>query len=590
MSIRVALNHKTRYRYDRWVTLSPQIIRLRPAPHCRTPISSYALRIEPGRHFLNWQQDPQSNFLARVVFPEKVRSFELEVDFVAELSVINPFDFFLEESAERIPFTYESWLESELRPYLETLPVGPRLAAWLATVDRSPRASVDWLVALNQRLAHETRYEIRMDPGVQTPEETLARACGSCRDSSWLLVQVLRNLGLAARFVSGYLIQLVPDEKSLDGPSGPEHDFTDLHAWAEVYLPGAGWVGLDPTSGLFAGEGHLPLAATPDPFSAAPVSGAVDECEMDFEFSMRIERIHEDPRVTHPYDDAQWQRIDALGERIDAELEAGDVRLTMGGEPTFVSIDDRDGEEWNHAALGPTKRPLAEALLQRLVARGRARRTAALRNGQVVSGRVAAALGAQRVLAPRRRSDLARSEAHREHRGAARTRTRRRAALRRDARQKTGRRSAARGAGLRRPLALPARRGASPGQRRSGRQQARRSRDARTAAPRLRARPRDAGGHRAAAAACQRGARRRVADGPVDDAIAPSRADPRRLADRPAAAAAELAVAGDRHDALGRGARPDGAARLAADASGCRVARGCIRRTAWCSGIRRGRR
>jgi uncharacterized protein (DUF2126 family) len=370
MSIRVALNHKTRYRYDRRVTLSPQIIRLRPAPHCRTPILSYALHIEPEGHFLNWQQDPQSNYLARAVFPEKVRSFELEVDLVAELSVINPFDFFLEESAERIPFAYEAWLGSELRPYLETLPVGPRLAAWLATVDRSPRASVDWLVALNRRIANETRYEIRMEPGVQTPEETLARACGSCRDSSWLLVQALRNLGLAARFVSGYLIQLVPDQKSLDGPSGPEADFTDLHAWAEVYLPGAGWVGLDPTSGLFAGEGHIPLAATPDPFSAAPVSGAVDECEIDFEFSMRIERIHEDPRVTHPYDDAEWRRIDALGERIDAELEAGDVRLTMGGEPTFVSIDDRDGDEWNHAALGPTKRPLAEALLQRMIERG----------------------------------------------------------------------------------------------------------------------------------------------------------------------------------------------------------------------------
>ena len=129
-----------------------------------------------------------------------------------------------------------------------------------------------------------------------------------------------------------------------------------------------GW-GSIPTSGLFAGEGHLPLAATPDPFSAAPVSGAVSACEIDFEFSMHVERIHEDPRVTHPYDDAQWQRIDALGEHIDADLEAGDVRLTMGGEPTFVSIDDRDGEEWNHAALGPTKRPLAEALLQKLVAR-----------------------------------------------------------------------------------------------------------------------------------------------------------------------------------------------------------------------------
>ncbi|MDJ0786875.1 MAG: transglutaminase family protein [Myxococcota bacterium] len=369
MAIRVALNHRTLYRYDRPVTLSPQVVRLRPAPHCRTPVTSYSLRIEPEPHFLNWQQDPQSNWLARLVFPDPVRSFGFTVDLTAELSVINPFDFFLEESAERIPFSYDPWLEKELAPFLETLPVGPRLAAWLETVDRSEKPTADFLVSLNQRLSDEIQYLIRMEPGVQSCEETLERGSGSCRDTSWLLVQVLRHLGLAARFVSGYLIQLKPDVKALDGPSGADEDFTDLHAWAEVYLPGAGWVGLDPTSGLFAGEGHLPLAASPDPASAAPVTGAVGECEVEFEFDMRIERVHEDPRVTRPYTEETWRRIDQLGEQIDADLQHQDVRLTLGGEPTFVSADDVEGDEWNHAALGDDKRRLGERLLRRMQAR-----------------------------------------------------------------------------------------------------------------------------------------------------------------------------------------------------------------------------
>src|SRR5262249_25377201 len=238
----------------------------------------------------------------------------------------------------------------ELAPYLDAEPAGPRVAGLLASITRHHKNTVDFLVGLNQHLQREVRYLIRMETGVQTPEQTLEENSGSCRDSSWLLVQILRHLGLAARFVSGYLIQLKADIKSLDGPSGTAHDFTDLHAWAEVYLPGAGWIGLDPTSGLLTGEGHIPLACAPQAASAAPISGSLEDCEIEFDFKMKVDRISETPRVTKPYSDAQWQRIDSLARQIDAELKSNDVRLTIGGEPTFVSIDHPNSEEGHRTA------------------------------------------------------------------------------------------------------------------------------------------------------------------------------------------------------------------------------------------------
>lgn len=369
MSIRVALQHKTHYHYNKPVTLSPHLIRLHPASHSRTPIVSYSLNIAPEKHFINWQQDTFGNHVARIVFPEKVKSFEIDVEVIADMTVINPFDFFIEPSAEKWPFKYDKELKKDLSPYLKITESGKKLNKLVNKLNQHDIHVVDFLVSVNQSVQKKINYTVRMEHGVQSCEETLSLKSGSCRDSAWLLVQIFRHMGLAARFVSGYLVQLSSDEKSLDGPSGPEQDFTDLHAWTEVFIPGAGWLGLDPTSGLFAGEGHIPLCCTPYPESAAPITGMAEPCETTFDFSNNVIRIHEDPRVTKPYSDEQWSDIMKLGNAIDAQLKEQDVRLTQGGEPTFVSIDDYDAPQWNTTALGEDKEALARELLKRLAKR-----------------------------------------------------------------------------------------------------------------------------------------------------------------------------------------------------------------------------
>ena len=370
MSILTAIHHVTHYRYDRPAALGMHTIRLRPSPHVRSPIQSYSLKILPKEHFINWQQDPFGNFLARVVFPEKISEFRIEVDLLTELRPFNPFDFFLEDYAKEFPFAYEQSLKEELAPYLEIKEAGIDLRAWLDALDISSQGIVDFLVATNQKVNRTLRYTVRLEPGIQTCEETLILGSGSCRDMTWFLCQGLRHLGLATRFASGYLIQLAADVKSLDGPSGTEVDFTDLHAWTEVYLPGAGWVGLDATSGLFAGEGHIPLCCTPNPSSAAPITGTLEEdVKSTLHHEMTVTRIVEAPRVTKPYTDNEWQNIDALGSKLERDIKKLDIRLTMGGEPTFVSLDDRGGDAWHYAALGGDKKQLGKEMLRRLCGR-----------------------------------------------------------------------------------------------------------------------------------------------------------------------------------------------------------------------------
>ena len=370
MGIKVALEHRTSYTFDRLVDVHPHVVRLRPAPHTRTEIEAYSLDVEPADHFINWQQDAFGNFLGRLVFPNPTRKLTITVGLIADMKVINPFDFFIEEFAEHVPFEYPKDLREDLEAYLRPVDEGEKgsgsgelVRNWVLRHPMMPgMRTIDFLVELNRAVNEDVNYSVRMEPGVQTPDHTLRTAVGSCRDSAWLLVSILREFGLAARFVSGYLVQLTSDVPALDGPSGPAADFTDLHAWTEVYIPGAGWMGLDPTSGLFAGEGHIPLAATPHPSSAAPITGSTGFAETIFEFSNTVTRVHEDPRVTLPYTDAAWDAITALGRQVDTRLADADVRLTMGGEPTFVSVDNQLDPEWNTDADGPHKRERASVL------------------------------------------------------------------------------------------------------------------------------------------------------------------------------------------------------------------------------------
>lgn len=276
----VVLTHTTKYRYSSEVKLGPQIIKLRPAPHCRTSITKYQLDIQPTSFLIEWQQDEFLNHVAKVTFTEKTDFFDINVKITADLKPINPFDFFLDPSAVYHPFNYEESLKNELSQYLTVSEVGPLFKLFVEKIPQERRRSIEYIVYLNQLVFNKIRYLIRHEPGVQTADQTLELGYGSCRDSTWLLVQLCRQLGIAARFVSGYLIEVKPEWHNLNSPHNSQEQVAELHAWCEVFIPGAGWIGLDPTSGLLATEGHIPLAAAPSPQDAMPIYGELDVCDV----------------------------------------------------------------------------------------------------------------------------------------------------------------------------------------------------------------------------------------------------------------------------------------------------------------------
>ena len=364
MGTQVGLHHRTQYRYDKAVSLGPQIIQLRPAPHTKTEILSYSLDVDPADHILNWQFDSLGNHFARVIIPNKTVMFVVDIDIIADLTPYNPFAFFIEPGFENYPFEYPPDVRKNLEPYRVAETPGPLLQAFVEGFSVMQEGTVGLLAGLNQKACEQVSYNRRLEHGVQTCEQTLSSRTGSCRDSAWLLVQSSRQLGLAARFVSGYLIQLADLEPSPGDSIGPKSDSADLHAWAEVFLPGAGWIGLDPTSGLFAAEGHIPLVCTPNPSEAAPIGGTVEPAGVEFSHVISVRRLNEVPRLSKPYSDDDWVHIRNIAHAVDRDLKDQDVRLTMGGEPTFVGIDDPESAQWNTEALGSIKRSRGLALIR----------------------------------------------------------------------------------------------------------------------------------------------------------------------------------------------------------------------------------
>ncbi len=345
--------------YPKPVSLGAHTLRLHPASHAKAHVETYHLGCEQAER-IQWTIDPYGNKVARISFPwdERFRELDILVELVVEVRSVNPFDFFVDHRVEELGFTYPAEYALELAPFLglddPAFACGEQFETFLAEMPDEGR-TVDAIVQMNALVNRRIDYVIREEPGVWTPEETLAQGRGSCRDSAMLLVALLRRRGIAARFVSGYLIQVTDEGMLPDLPKGLDHDVVDLHAWAEAYVPGAGWIGLDATSGLMATEGHIPLACASTPTLAAPLYGSAEMAAEQVDFRMSVARLGHEPRPTAPYTDEVWARLRESGRRADAKLATLGVRMTMGGEPTFNARENTELPEWNTSALGPDK-------------------------------------------------------------------------------------------------------------------------------------------------------------------------------------------------------------------------------------------
>ena len=351
---RIALRHRLDYRFDRPVRLSTHWLRLCPAPGTRANITAYTLRVGPRTHFLNWLRDPFENHLARLDLPEPVRHFTLDLEILAELQPVNPFDFLTEPYAANHPFDYPEQLARDLAPYLLQPATGPATRAWLAALDRTETPTIERLTALNQCVG-ETLAAADVDtPGSVDTDAVLAAGTGSPRALAWLLTVALRHCGIAARLVSGY---------RLTG-TAPEYHAA-LAAWVEAYLPGAGWIGLDPATGLFTAEQHIPLATAADPLRLRPVIGYREACEETVSEHLEVITLRA-READGPYSVAEWAAIQETANHVDDRLKHHNIVLTGGTALEFTRPGRKAAPEWRTTGTGPDKLATAERMARRL--------------------------------------------------------------------------------------------------------------------------------------------------------------------------------------------------------------------------------
>ncbi|MCH8507045.1 MAG: transglutaminase family protein, partial [Ectothiorhodospiraceae bacterium] len=348
---RVALRHRLDYRFDRPVRLSTHWLRLRPAPQTAARIQAYSLSIRPGSHFINWVRDPFENHLARLDFPDPVTHCSIDMELLAELPPVNPFDFLLTADAASHPFSYADQLARELAPYLGEMAEDADVARWLQSLDRTPVSTLERLQQMASRIAEEFHLEpFGNDIDLA---RLLRHGAGSHRELAWLLTVSLRALGVAMRLVSGYRLMLSSDPHA------------HLHTWCEAYLPGAGWIGLDPASGLLTTEQHIPLCTASDPLRALPVLGYRESCEESVREQISLGLLEREA-PEWPYSAAQWTRLEAAADSVDQALESEGVPLTQSSALEFGKPERTDAPEWSSTGLGPDKWRAGTELLQRL--------------------------------------------------------------------------------------------------------------------------------------------------------------------------------------------------------------------------------
>lgn len=275
--------HHTQYNFSKPVQASPHIIRLNPTLNYKNKILEHSLQVFPEVFHQNNHLDVYGNPISRLVFLSKIEFLTVEVKMKVEVQDINPFDFFLSLAIENYPFKYPNSVQSYLQSYLEVVD-DEVIEHWLKSKNPPKQhKTLDYVTSLNKLVHQHLNYTVRLEPGVYSPKETIEKGGGSCRDYSWLLVNMYRMHGIAARFVSGYLIDLNFEVDNKDQLS--------LHAWVEVYLPGAGWLGLDPTSGLLVTAYYIPLCAVPHYKDAAAISGNTEVCEVSMSYLSSVSRL-----------------------------------------------------------------------------------------------------------------------------------------------------------------------------------------------------------------------------------------------------------------------------------------------------------